>query len=179
MKQQNFFLKPFPNHGKIPNIEIKGSILRNYNYLILNYQIEGDINNISINSPINNPTRKHELWEETCFEFFMGIADSSQYWEFNLAPSGNWNIYRFSDYRQGMTEELAFSSLPFKFETKNNSLSLNLELDLSLIISFNQAVEIGITTVIKDSNNELTYWALTHSKKEADFHQRESFVIIC
>jgi hypothetical protein len=45
-------------------------------------------------------------------------------------------------------------------------------------------LEVGITTVIQSKINDLiseqnsiTYWALTHVGKEADFHQRKSFIL--
>ena len=83
-----------------------------------------------------------------------------------------------------MTEELAFESLPFLVKVKPDSLTLSLSLDLETIISSTQALEIGITTVIQSKINDLiseqdaiTYWALTHVGKEADFHQRKSFIL--
>jgi hypothetical protein len=36
---------------------------------------------------------------------------------------------------------------------------------------------VGITTVIKHKDGEVTYWALIHQGKEADFHIRESFIV--
>jgi hypothetical protein len=111
------------------------------------------------------------------------LKGSPKYWEFNLSPAGHWNIYRFDDYRQGMTEELAFKSLPFLVKVQPDSLTLSLNLDLETIISPTQALEASITTVIQSNINNLiseqdaiTYWALTHVGKEADFHQRKSFI---
>ena len=96
---------------------------------------------------------------------------------------GHWNIYRFDDYRQGMTEELAFKSLPFLVKIQSDSLTLSLSLELETIISSTQYLEVGITTVIQSKINNLiseqdsvTYWALTHVGQEADFHQRKSFI---
>lgn len=123
------------------------------------------------------PKRQHHLWETTCFEFFLGIHNSPQYWEFNLSPSGNWNVYRFSDYRTGMQEESAFTSLPFKLELKEKQVSLTIEVDLNAIVQPNQPLDVAITTVIQTSPSRITYWALQHCGTEADFHLRDSFVL--
>jgi 4'-phosphopantetheinyl transferase EntD len=69
-------------------------------------------------------------------------------------------------------------------KVKPNSLTLSLSLDLEPIIPSTQSLEVAITTVIERKINNLiskqdaiTYWALTHVAKEADFHQRKSFIL--
>ena len=176
----HFSLIPFPDDSPHPNIKITGHIERLAQQLTINFQLTGEVEKVAIAYPQDQPSRRNELWQETCFEFFLGLKGSSQYWEFNLSPAGHWNIYRFDDYRQGMTEELAFQVLPFEVKIESDYLALALRLDLEPIISGNQALEVGITTVIQDKMNDrnsITYWALTHGEKEADFHQRKSFII--
>ncbi|MCC5625509.1 hypothetical protein LC574_31245, partial [Nostoc sp. CHAB 5715] len=90
---------------------------------------------------------------------------------------GHWNVYRFDGYRQGMQEETAFENLAFNVHNQADGLILVLDVDLDKIVSAEQAIEVGITTVIKDRNGEVTYWALTHQVAEADFHLRDSFII--
>ncbi|MEA5468683.1 hypothetical protein VB714_07370, partial [Spirulina sp. 06S082] len=102
---------------------------------------------------------------------------SSQYWEFNLSPSGHWNIYHFQDYREGMREEIKFMTLPFLIREENNRVSLNIELNLDAIASPDRVLEVAISTVIKFKNGDLAYYALTHPQKQADFHHQDSFVI--
>lgn len=76
-----------------------------------------------------------------------------------------------------MQEETAFENLPFNVDNQADSLVLTLNVDLDKIISVEQAIEVGITTVIKHKDGEVTYWALTHRGAEADFHIRESFIV--
>ncbi|MEH2384525.1 MAG: DOMON-like domain-containing protein [Nostoc sp.] len=198
MNEQTFFLQPFPSTKSLPNLKIAGNIARNGNKLVICYMLEGDLKEIALAKPTvplrgsklrvvdapegivppsNTPSRKHELWKDTCFEFFLGIKDSARYWEFNLSPVGYWNVYRFDGYRQGMQEETAFTILPFDVQNQADGLALALDVDLGKIISADQAIEVGITTVIKHKNGEVTYWALTHQGAEADFHLRDSFII--
>ena len=180
----HFSLIPFPDNCPHPEIEITGQIERLNQQLSITFQLTGEIEKIAVTPADPNPSRRNELWQTTCFEFFLALKGSPKYWEFNLSPGGYWNIYRFDDYRQGMAEELAFQSLPFLVKVKPDSLTLSLSLDLETIISSTQALEIGITTVIQSKINDLiseqdaiTYWALTHVGKEADFHQRKSFIL--
>jgi len=173
MNGQTFFLQPF--HDESSNLKIFGNIARNMNYFTIHYILSGYLPEVAIAPLSDTPVRKHELWTDTCFEFFLGIPDSRRYWEFNLSPSGNWNVYRFDAYRQGMQEETAFTSLPFSVQSQSDSLALTLDVDLEQIVSL-QPLEIGVTTVI-NFNTQPTYWALTHPGSEADFHLRKSFII--
>ncbi|MEH2208581.1 MAG: DOMON-like domain-containing protein [Nostoc sp.] len=177
MNNQTFSLQPFPSTESFPHLKITGNISRNSNQLAINYNLGGDLKEIAIVPLSNAPLRKHELWEDTCFEFFLGIKDSAQYWEFNLSPTGHWNVYHFDGYRQGMQEETAFEKLPFSVQNQVDSLALVLDVDLDKIVLANQGIEIGITTVIKHRDGEITYWALTHQGVEADFHLRDSFIV--
>ncbi|BAY11515.1 DOMON-like domain-containing protein [Calothrix sp. NIES-2098] len=177
MNNQSFSLQPFPATGQLLKIKIAGNIARNVNKLTIQYTLFGDIEKIALASPSATPSRKHELWQETCFEFFLGIKNSQRYWEFNLSPAGDWNVYRFDGYRQGMQEEAAFSTLPFIIQQQADSLELTLDVDLDKIILQEQALEVAITTVIKQTDVEVTYWALNHRGAEADFHRRDSFIL--
>jgi hypothetical protein len=173
----NFALQPFPATSNLPQIEINGRVNRKGDLLSIEYQLFGDLNAISIDSPTSTPRRQFHLWEATCFEFFIGIPGDANYWEFNLSPSGNWAVFALDDYRQGLRDELAFTSLPFKVDRYPNYITLSLEFDLSELILAEQDLEMSVTTVIKSSQDELSYWAIAHSSKEADFHLRNSFSI--
>ena len=176
MNQQSFSLQPFPSAEVVP-VQITGNISRVHNQLTINYQLVGDLQEIVIAQPAETPARQHELWQNTCFEFFLGMKDSQRYWEFNLSPAGHWNIYQFDSYRQGMQEETAFNLLPFSVEHQSDIFLLSVNVDLDKIICSEQLIDVGITAVIKHKDGEVTYWALIHQGKEADFHIRESFIV--
>ncbi len=177
MNEQIFSLQPCPSVSPRPPFQIAGTIARQANRLVMSYTLSGNLAEVVLPPPTALPSRQHELWQATCFEFFLGIQHSSQYWEFNLSPSGHWNVYRFSDYRQGMQEEMAFASLPFGVQTQENARSLSVDLDLTALIAVNQALEVAIATVIQHRDGKVTYWALTHRGVEADFHRRDSFIV--
>jgi len=180
----HFSLEPFDTPGleqattsPLPGLKITGNIARHSNTLIIRYTLLGPPGELVIPPKVYPPARKNELWEETCFEFFLGIKNSPQYWEFNLSPSGHWNVYRFAAYRQGMQEEMALTSLPFSIQNQPDSLSLALDLDLDKIVQADQALEAAISAVIKPKEGEVSYWALTHPGPQADFHRRDSFMV--
>ena len=117
--------------------------------LTIRYDLRGDLADLVMPAPVDMPARRHGPWEETCFEFFLGVKGYQQYWEFNLSPAGDWNVYRFAGYRQGMAEETAFTSLPFTVRRRPESLRLALELEVGRIISADQPLSVGIAAVIK------------------------------
>jgi hypothetical protein len=173
----DFRLQPFITDLSLPAIELTGRIDRQSELLSIAYQLQGDLDAVSIPSPNPKPSRKFELWESTCFEFFIGVPSHPNYWEFNLAPTGDWNVFALDNYRQGLRNEIAFTSLPMTIDRSANSLLLRATIELNKIISATQALEISVTTVIKSSQNNLSYWALTHTGTEADFHLRDSFIL--
>ncbi|MBI4765767.1 MAG: DOMON-like domain-containing protein [Deltaproteobacteria bacterium] len=176
MKSRNFSLKPFSGTGS-PPFKITGSFFRRDQTLGLTYHLLGRIRDIEVPPPADRPSRRIGLWEDTCFEFFIGPRDSTRYWEFNLSPSGNWNVFRFETYRQGLFEEKAFSSLPFKSRIQLDSLRVDLEIDLSIMIPAVQPLEMAVSTVLKTSAGDLSLWAVTHPGPAVDFHHRDGFII--
>jgi hypothetical protein len=189
-----FALIPFAADSS-PAIDITGSIERRENLFKIEYKLalkpqerlslhlscgslRGGISLPAIISPIiPNPTRQKNLWEHTCCEFFLGLPDSTQYWEFNLSPAGHWNVYHFLDYRQNITEEPAFAALPFQVSQELDFWQLQLEVDLHKIVSPRQKLAVGVTAVIEDQTKQLSYWALSHPGKEPDFHHRDAFTL--
>jgi hypothetical protein len=177
MNGQDFSLQPFSPISPPLDFKITGHIARRSNQLAIRYDLRGDLAQLMIPAPAARPARRHGLWEETCCEFFLGVKDSPRYWEFNLSPAGDWNVYRFAGYRQGMAEETALTSLPVSVRRRSDSLLFALELDVGAIVAADQPLEIGIAAVIRRAGNGLTYWALTHPGPAADFHRRDSFLM--
>lgn len=170
----NFSLIPFDSNNA-PAIAIDGKIERKGDLFEIDYRLAG-ASRVVIPKNSDLPTRQYDLWEGTCFEFFLGSQDSTIYWEFNLSPAKHWNVFRFLNYRQNIAEEMTFSTLPFEVSLQDDSLLLSLEVKLDKIISLESELEVGITTVV-EVEQQLSYWALTHPVKEPDFHHPDSFII--
>jgi hypothetical protein len=173
-QSRSFSLIEFPNATPAP-CTIDGQICRNGSTIHLTYHLNG-ANSVQIPAPAA-PDRRYDLWEATCFEWFVGVPGTIGYWEFNLAPSGQWNCFYLEDYRQGLREELAIAALPFQVSHQDDLLTLDLTLDLGGLIPADRPIEVAITTVVQSQLGELHYLALAHCGDQADFHLRESFQI--
>jgi hypothetical protein len=177
MTGQAYSLLPFPGPN-IPAISLTGSASVENQRLALCYRLAGNVEDILLPSPSHLPRRRDELWKATCFELFVAGKGAPPYWEFNLSPSGDWNVYRMEAYRRiGFREEAAIESLPFVFQREADGFSLQASVDLRPILSPGQDLEIGLTAVIQTNDGNETYWALAHPGLEADFHLRDGFIL--
>lgn len=177
MTEQSFSLIPFPAPA-IPDITITGHISRPGNLIALRYLLMGSAEDILLPSPVEHSSRKDDLWMTTCFEFFLACKGQSQYWEFNMSPSRDWNVYRMDAYRRvGFREETSIQRLPFEARKEGNAFVLNVVVDLSPIFQPDALLEMGITAIIQTKYGNETCWALTHPAAQADFHLRESFIL--
>ena len=84
-------------------------------------------------------------------------------------PAGDWNVYRFNNYRQGQAAEQAFASLPFTVHRNRETLRLTLEIDLARIVPADRPLEVAIPAVIQAPDGRLSYWALTHPAPDPTF----------
>ena len=133
---------------------------------------------MSIPAAAEAPRRKDRLWEETCLELFLGTADSGEYWEFNLSPSGHWNVYRFTRYREGMREETAITSLPFDVRRDSEGFVLTAEIGVGKIVPAGRDLEATVAAVVETIDEGKSHWALAHPASRPDFHRRDGFALI-
>ncbi len=173
----NFSLQPFPDQTSLPSTQIRGKIVRQRNHVSVSYHLLNPFYQVVIPASCQEPLRQDELWTTTCLELFFGPTASETYWEVNLSPAGHWNIYRFDAYRSGMREEKQIKTLPFQIQHQADTLHLQLDLDLQPLAAADQLLEVAIAAVIESKQGQISYWALQHSSSEADFHQRDSFIL--
>jgi len=177
MNKHAFTLIPFPTMN-IPQITIAGNISRRNNVVTVHYALTGSVEAVVFPLTLAHASRMDELWKFTCFEFFLAIKDQSDYWEFNMSPSGDWNVYHMDAYRRdGFREEISIVELPFTMQLETDCFSLDVAVDLNTIIEQGQTLDVGITAIIQTQDGNETYWALAHPGSHADFHLRESFIL--
>lgn len=110
----------------------------------------------------DNYEREDELWTGNCLELFLRKKDSSEYYEFNLSPRNQWNLYHFDDYRAGMKVSHDFA---IKHIMGNNFfVHFDFSGDFSKIDSYQ------ISAV---SNNN--FWGIEIDKEKPDFHHPKFF----
>lgn len=159
-------------------LELTGQIRRRGETLELVLRLVGDLASVVLAAPSSRPERRDDLWRSTCFELFIAAAGEPVYWEVNLSPSGHWNVYRFSSYRQGMENEPSLQALPFEFKPVPGSIELALAWRLPVDLRSAQAcLEVGVCAVIEQRHGQLSYWAATHPGDEADFHRRDGLLL--
>ena len=159
------------------SLALAGSVRRDGDRLSLHYRLEDPKALVLVPPAIAAPRRCYDLWTSTCFEFFLAEPGAEPYWEGNLAPSGDWNLFRLSGYRQGLTPEPAISALPFVVERAGGGLDLMVTLDLGALPLAGRPLELAVTAVVELRDGEILYWALTHPGAEADFHRRDGFLL--
>jgi hypothetical protein len=143
------------------------------------------------------PQRLDGLWQHTCFEVFAGLLGTDSYWEVNLSPSGDWNVYRFSAYRGGQAPELAYGQLPLTVigpraappvaDCRLGAPRALLEVELCCPLPpplqqrFQSGtapmLELGLSAVLEGREGELSYWALQHPGRKPDFHDRRGWLL--
>lgn len=156
--------------------------------LLLQYVLQADLGRVRLPPAVPGAGRADRLWTHTCFEAFIGRADSPRYLELNLAPSGEWAAYRFESYRQGM----AAAELPqpprLSVRCAEERLELEAEVDLSGVLpeldraaprpgAGNGRLRIALSSVVEDRDGGLSYWALRHPAGRPDFHHPDSFTL--
>ena len=159
------------------SLALAGSVRRDGDHLSLHYRLEDPEGLVLVPPAIAAPRRCYDLWTSTCFEFFLAEPGAEPYWEGNLAPNGDWNLFRLSGYRQGLAPEPAIDALPFVVELAGGGLDLMVTLDLGALPLAGRPLELAVTAVVELRDGEVLYWALTHPGAEADFHRRDGFLL--
>lgn len=143
--------------------------------LALNFRLHSQPGAILLPAPLA-PGAADGLWQHTCCEAFIAVADTPAYLEFNFSPSGQWAIYRFSDYRV-RDENLPPLAPPLiRCQTLPDGFQLDAILAPDLLPPAGPW-QIGLTAVIESRDGSKSYWALTHCGPAPDFHLRSSFVL--
>jgi hypothetical protein len=171
-------LRRHPNSPPSPveKIEIIAGHLAN-GKLSLVFNVTGDIPRLRIPGP-GEPTRADGLWQHTCFEAFVRSPRGEEYFELNLAPSGQWAAYRFDRYRSGRrpadVPEPRIASHGMAFV-----LGLVAGVDLGALPELApwETWRAGIAAVIEADDGSLSHWALAHPADTPDFHHPDGFVL--
>jgi hypothetical protein len=171
-------------------------LLESSSSLRLIVQLEGSL---AATLPITNRVgqRQFGLWQHHCFELFIGELESNAYWELNLAPNGNWNCFKFSDYRKDQRESEAYSLAGLQAVRSAQSYRLEANIDIKPILKKkgletmrleargleatglekrglekrSLALSLGASAVIATAT-QLNYFSIRHGATP-DFHHRD------
>ncbi len=140
--------------------------------LKLRYSWEGELSLPSSHEDLKE--RAHDLWRETCFEFFFcPINSTGEYFEINLSPHGMWNSYVFQSYRSTPLTQ-SDEVICQKFKLEENQLQAEFKLSARLShLSFQSSP----TVILADFKEREKFWALAHSQNGApDFHDSATMI---
>jgi hypothetical protein len=152
---------------------IEAVALRHGTHLTLTYRLSGRTADIVLPQPAAS-LRRDELWRTTCFEAFIRPGDSEAYFEFNLAPSGEWAAYSFSGYRSEMANaEVAPPVIAFSAGPDGWALTATLGLPDIAAVPW----RIALTAVIEEAGGRKSYWSLAHAPGRPDFHHASGFIL--
>jgi hypothetical protein len=178
-------LEPFGSLPHPPDLTVSGQARRQggrqAGRLELVWRLAGDLDALVLPDPSPSRRRCDGLWQTTCLEAFWGFAGQEPYWELNLAPSGDWNLYRLSHYRGPLTPVALAAAPPWQVRRTAGEQELAVVLDLSEVVGADEPgveglpLEISLTAVIEQVGQGASYWALAHTGAEPDFHRRDSF----
>jgi hypothetical protein len=173
-----FRLVPFetPSTSAL-DLHISGTLARTADALQLAFALRGVVERVKFAAATAHASRKNELWRTTCFELFVKIPDDARYWEYNLAPSGDWNAYRLAGYRAGLQPETEVADINVETERAGSDLKgLRAALPLPATAR-NRRLAVGISSVIEDRSGAIHYFALRHGGAKPDFHDPASFTL--
>ena len=182
MKTISLISFPDPTNPGLSDVSVTAGAEVRGNQLFLEYGVTFLGQNQSYSQFRNLPpivrARKSELWNDTCFEAFLPVGNSSSYFEFNGSLAGNWDLYAFDGYRSGMKKVVvgkAFEPGMISRGFSGSTFVISWCLPLSFIPDPALLGKIGLTVVLK-SGEKASFWALKHDGVRPDFHLGTSFI---
>jgi hypothetical protein len=160
-------------HPATPAVAVRGihvdADLARDGRLMLTFAVRG-LDRLVVPPPRPAAARVDRLWQHTCFEAFVG-RDGSRYFELNLSPSGEWNLYEFAGYRSGMHPAALAQPPEIRFDREERAtLTAAVQLE-------SPPFDLGLAAVIEEEGGRLSYWALAHRGARPDFHDRSTFTL--
>lgn len=167
-------LVPFNADATLSSIEVKTQV--DEKIWAWEFKLNGDLSKIILPTFTHQSKRQDELWKSTCFEAFVAISQNN-YIEFNFSPTGNWNCYRFSGYRENMRQFSEIELLDFTILSNNSENQGNYHCRMSVKLANPLPIsKMGMTAVIQTTNGNINYWALKHGGEKADFHREQDWL---
>ena len=174
MINQMFTLKNNDSTDNKTTVKVKITI--RHNQLMLDYQILGDLSHYHFPQKTKQE-RADELWKETTFELFIAPLNSDEYWEINISPSTQWNMYHFTSYKEGMKASNIISLPSIKTYEYQNEYRLSFK---SIIPKeyFDRVFSINLCVILLDQKGERHFYSIERRKRLPDFHDRDTFFLL-
>ena len=170
-----FSLLPF-DRKTAPVVSIDSELNITKESVFISYKLQGLLNTIDMGVGVPKHARVIKLWEKTCFELFIK-DDQDSYLEFNFSPDFEWNCFYFEKKGDKLTEYKKMELVKFDILFSNEVVHIIVELQKKMFPDhfFEGKLAAGITSVLKEKNGNLSYWALSHNDTRPNFHHFDSF----
>jgi hypothetical protein len=147
-------------------------------HLALRYIVSGTVSGLRL-PPVTVAARTDELWKHTCFEAFIRAPMAVAYDELNLSPSTQWAAYRFTGYREGMSDARDIDPPRIEVTSGDTRFELHAAAALDRLPGLppDAAWTVALSAVIEEMNGNKSYWALAHPEGRADFHHPDCFAL--
>jgi hypothetical protein len=175
MDESAAVLIPFPKDDPPAGMRLVADAVRDGDVLNVRFRLMGDAADMPQPGVTGPGMRRDELWRDTCFEIFVAVVGGSRYIEANLAPSLDWNVYLFDDYRRGVRPDPAVADPPRGSDRGIGIFTATFGLPLASLATRRCGLEVGFAAVIRDAGGQLSHWAMAHSGDRPDFHRRDGF----
>ena len=117
-------------------------------------------------------SRRDGLWRHTCLEIFVGSARTRSYVEINVAPSGDWALYRFESYRKPPALPEGPAAAEFAVSGPFSRRTVSFTIDLAQLESLVGGPKWRWQpTAVLETRSESSHWAPTHPGDGPDFHR--------
>ena len=181
---QTFELRPF---SEIKTHSVSCTLRLSENTLQVHYALKATPKaheGIELPDFKESPERKIGLWERTCFEMFIKQNKQPEYFEFNFAPSGDWNCFHFSSRGDDLVEYPGIQEIPINSTTQTSDQG-HKEFHLTALVNLTSlgryfyksgGMLLNLTSVILEpAKGRRSYWALEHLNTVPDFHDINTF----
>ncbi len=123
--------------------------------------------------------RRDFLWQQTCFELFVGVKEQDYYREINLSSSHAWQAYQFEEYRYPEQMPPVTAQDIELVDLQRTRFGLTATVDINPFLHQQQLkmqdLFIGISAVIATPQHQHLF-AMQHSGIQADFHNKRDWL---
>lgn len=172
-----FTLKSF-NNTQLKNLDFKAHANWTEDSLYLSFVLNNDLEKIDFGNYHPDHSRKLNLWENTCLEFFIK-NQNGHYLEFNFSANFSWNVFTFEEIRGPLKELKTITKPEIDILNSNEKFFLVAKIkknELPDEFLENNQLSFSFNAVLKLQNRETEYWALKHCDQKPNFHIFESFI---
>lgn len=164
---------------KFNDVTIVGALEEKSTCLNVGFWLRDHLQIVQYPESLDTHAQQDFLWQDTCFEIFIGVKNQDFYREINLSPSNAWQCYSFEEYRYPEQIPPVQATDIQLIELKRTHYGLNATIDLADFLMRHQLkwtdLFIGLSVVL-NTKKGFRHFALQHSSPILDFHNKRDWL---